>query len=241
MKISSRISLVIMAIAALQGCGETTFDANNHVDSFIELSESATNEADKKLLYDLWSIYLRGYVDHDGNVIEPDFAKLDGMNAEETLQELKNHIDYVQFEGFEYATVDDDGNYVDPAIYGNSGSSGSGQPSVDIKVTGRTVYLTAREDEVTVHDVVFNRGNCGHGAFKAGRELTLKETKMVDLGKLDIDMVYNSASETFHEGVSLFPASAKFGQKLKAKAERGCNIIEVSVTDDNGTWTWEFD
>ena len=240
MKISSRISLVIMAIAALQGCGETTFDANNHVDSFIELSESATNEVDKKLLYDLWSVYLRGYVDHGGNVIEPDFAKLDGMNAEEVLQELKNHIDFVQFEGFEYATVDDNGNYVDPAIYNTGGSSSSGQPSVDIKVNGRTVYLTAREDEVTVHDVVFNRGNCGHGAFKAGRELTLKETKMVDLGKLDIDMVYNSASETFHEGVSLFPASAKFGQKLKAKAERGCNIIEVSVTDDHGTWTWEF-
>lgn len=76
MKISSRISLVIMAIAALQGCGETTFDANNHVDSFIELSESATNEADKKLLYDLWSVYLRGYVDHDGNVIEPDLPSL---------------------------------------------------------------------------------------------------------------------------------------------------------------------
>ncbi|PHR67192.1 hypothetical protein [Alcanivorax sp.] len=236
----ARLGLFIMVISTLSGCGETTFDADNHVDSFIELANNAPPETDTQLLFELWDVYLRGYVDHDGNVIEPDFAKLDGMNAEEILQELKNHIDFVQFEGFEMATIDDDGNYVDPAIYGNGGSPGSGHPSVDIRLNGRTVYLTAKEDEVTVHDVVFNRGNCGHGSFKAGRELTLKETKMVDLGKLNINMVYNPATETFHEGASLFPASAKFGQKLTAKAEPGCNIIEVSVTDDNGTWTWEF-
>lgn len=240
MKIFSRISLIIMAIAALQGCGETTFDADNHVDSFIELSESAANEADKQLLYDLWDVYLRGYVDHNGNVVEPDFAKLDGMNAQETLQELKNHIDYVQFEGFEFATVDDNGNYVAPAIYDR------GNPSVDIEVYGKNIHLTAKEDKVTISDVVVNRGNCLLKSNKRGRKIPEDEVKklMAEGSKMNVTRVrnYNNLSGfDYYEYAKPFPATAKFGQKITRTALGNCNIVEVTVVDANGTWTWGFE
>ena len=237
----ARLGLFIMVISTLSGCGETTFDANNHVDSFIELGNNAPPETDTQLLFELWDVYLRGYVDHDGNVIEPDFAKLDGMNAEEILQELKNHVDYVQFEGFEMATIDDNGNYVNPAIYG---SANSGTPSVDIEVRGNTVYLTAIEDAVDINDIVINRGNCRVKSSKLGKRISQDEyirRKEADPSYFAIQIGQMSlASPGIYEYVKPFPVKMKFGQKFKWSTYRRCNIVEVTVADANGQWSWEF-
>ena len=234
MNLFIRISLIIVAIATLQGCGETTFDSNNHVDSFINLTQSAPSEADKDLLNELWGIYLSGYVDHNGNIVEPDFAKLDGMNAEEMLQELKNYVDYVQFEGFEMATVDDDGNYVNPSDYGSSGG-GANNPTVGIEVYGNAIYFTSKVDKAQIKDVIVNRGNCtlhtpGWIIFESEEEYRKVKAKYP-----------NDQSVKLHEQTRPVPFSAEFGKKIKRVTGKRCNIIEVTVVDNAGEWTWMFD
>jgi hypothetical protein len=43
-----------------------------------------------------------------------------------------------------------------------------------------------------------------------------------------------------YEYIKPFPVKMKFGQKFKWSTYRRCNIVEVTVADANGQWTWEF-
>lgn len=236
MNLFTRISLTIVAIATLQGCGETTFDADKPSDSFTSLYNDIGDDGKKNMFAQLWDVYSRGYIDENGQTVLPDYAKLNGKTVDDMIPLLKDHVDFVQFEGFMLADGDD----------GVADEYATSDPTVELEVYGTKIYLTALNDNITVKDVIVNRGNCRIESTKRGRKIPEDEVKRLIKAGSKIPVIrvrnYNNVSGfDFYEQAKPFPVTAKFGQEIVRSAEKGCNIIEVTVVEESGTWTWSFE
>lgn len=238
--------IISMAIFSLAGCGET-YDADNPTKSVSALKAELENQAAVAEFDELWGIYQRGYVNDQAEATGPDYSRFDGMNAEEMHKELREYVDWIDVSGMFIAPpgyIESVETMGEDAALAQARAEAQGQPSVDIEVRGNTVYLTATEDTADINDIVINRGNCRIQSNKLGKRISRDEyahRKEADPSYFAIQIGQMGLyAPGIYEYVKPFPVKMKFGQKFKWSTYRRCNIVEVTVTDANGQWTWEF-
>lgn len=76
--------------------------------------------------------------------------------------------------------------------------------------------LTSISDDVTVEDVIVNRGGCN----------IIKSNFSMQNGMI--------------QQVPLFPQKLKYGRSLEVRVKKGCDLIEVQIDTSKGKWTYNF-
>lgn len=218
-----------LLLALLAGCGEETYDASDstsQMESFAKLVSTFEDQATRGEFTGMYSLYLKPYVDENGGVVQPDMDALDGLTATEVHAVLQEHADMMEVMGYE--TLD-----------GGHGTGGSSQvasdPDVDIEIQGMNIYLTAIADSATINNIAVNRGNCEiHPDYKTVKEY--RYLRMPDGALERTDMKH-----PVRKPVDPYPIKLKFGEQEKRLLKRRCNVREVSVTTQTGSWTWSFE
>lgn len=76
-----------------------------------------------------------------------------------------------------------------------------------------TVIVTARDDIVTIKNIIVNRGNCRINNYKS--PFSTKET--------------------------ILPATLQYGQSVKVSFYNNCIAYEVKVETDKGSWRFTYE
>ncbi|TPH62003.1 hypothetical protein FIM65_06760 [Helicobacter pylori] len=128
---------------------------------------------------------------------------------------------------------------------------GNGESPIEMSVNSNGGFsISSRVDSVTIQGVKLNRGNC---AVNFVSEETLGLVTPISIQDFkDMASVYkefgqkervanieNRISQLKQKGVMMEHQTLKFGESLKGTSQ-GCNIIEVEIQTNKGSWTFNF-
>ncbi|GAA8353907.1 hypothetical protein KH0195_11660 [Helicobacter pylori] len=128
---------------------------------------------------------------------------------------------------------------------------GNGESPIEMSVNSNGGFsISSRVDSVTIQGVKLNRGNC---AVNFVSEETLDLVTPISIQDFkDMASVYkefgqkervanieNRISQLKQKGVMMEHQTLKFGESLKGTSQ-GCNIIEVEIQTNKGSWTFNF-
>ncbi|GHS56483.1 hypothetical protein VN1171_12980 [Helicobacter pylori] len=128
---------------------------------------------------------------------------------------------------------------------------GNGESPIEMSVNSNGGFsISSRVDSVTIQGVKLNRGNC---AVNFVSEETLGLVTPISIQDFkDMASVYeilgydkkradmqNKISQLEQKGLMMKPQALKFGESLKGISQ-GCDIIEVEIQTNKGTWTFNF-
>ncbi|GAA8487997.1 hypothetical protein KKKH46_14750 [Helicobacter pylori] len=128
---------------------------------------------------------------------------------------------------------------------------GNGESPIEMSVNSNGGFsISSRVDSVTIQGVKLNQGNC---AVNFVSEETLGLVTPISIQDFkDMASVYkefgqkervanieNRISQLKQKGVMMEHQTLKFGESLKGTSQ-GCNIIEVEIQTNKGSWTFNF-
>ncbi|GAA9505112.1 hypothetical protein UBN24_14660 [Helicobacter pylori] len=128
---------------------------------------------------------------------------------------------------------------------------GNGESPIEMSVNSNGGFsISSRVDSVTIQGVKLNWGNC---AVNFVSEETLGLVTPISIQDFkDMASVYkefgqkervanieNRISQLKQKGVMMEHQTLKFGESLKGTSQ-GCNIIEVEIQTNKGSWTFNF-
>jgi hypothetical protein len=103
----------------------------------------------------------------------------------------------------------------------------------------KRIEITVMVDQLTVTDVVVNKGNCRIATnFDGAYELSIH-----DMAKTLGEALTGKPAEELprdHDPASDFPLKGAYGDVIKVYVPESCNVLRIEMETDQGQWTSQF-